>query len=137
MKKILLSLTIISSLFLVSCEDEFAPENEENFENNTSDTSDIRIEYFGYWDYSCKTVYDSIEVLICDSFKQGTDTLGFVGEKDTNMVYIQPYVPCYTTIKVIQKVVCDSVWIEKYEIPCDSSIQKVVCDSVLIEKYGN
>ena len=118
MKKILLSLTIISSLFLVSCEDEFAPENEENFENNTSDTSEFKIEYFGYWEYSCKTVYDSIEVLICDSSKQGADTLGFVGEKDTNIIYCFPLVPCYTTYKVIQKVVCDSVWIEKYGNEC-------------------
>jgi hypothetical protein len=122
MKKILLSLTIISSLFLVSCEDEFAPENEENFENETNDSIEITDSDYGYWDYTCKTVYDSIAVINCDSSiiyynsnmqsnNQGNDSVGIWAGNDSNIVICQPF-PCVTTYEIIQKEICDSVWVE-------------------------
>tara|TARA_B110000114_G_C14901037_1_gene320735 strand:- start:217 stop:657 length:441 start_codon:yes stop_codon:yes gene_type:complete len=135
MKKILLSLTVISSLFLVSCEDEFAPENEENFENETNDSTEITdSNYYGYWDYTCKTVYDSIAVLTCDSSKQGTDTVGSGGEIDT-IIFCFPLVQCYTTYEVVQKEVCDSVWIEKYGNECGTDWGTDSLGSTVIDSF--
>lgn len=60
MKKILFSLSLISSLFFASCEDEFADDKNNN--NNNQETQED-----GFWDVTCTQGYDSIEVTTCDS----------------------------------------------------------------------
>lgn len=60
MKKFLFSLSIVSSLFLASCEDEFADNNNNG--NNNQETQDD-----GFWDVTCTQGYDSVEVTTCDS----------------------------------------------------------------------
>ena len=60
MKKILLSLTVLSTMFLASCEDEF--DNENNNNNNGQENNDD-----GFWDVTCNQYYDSVAVQSCDS----------------------------------------------------------------------
>ena len=136
MKKILLSLTVISSLFLVSCEDEFAPESSDNNENITNQANDSNQTTNGYWEYNCTTVYDSVEVISCDSsimnFNSGVQVIRqvcdsilmwdslqipyyrldcrIICEFDSSIV-VDP-VHCVTTYKVVETEVCDSVWVE-------------------------
>lgn len=125
MKKIFLSLTIVSSMFFVSCE-------KEEIEETTSTTETTTEEKEGYWDVSCDyettrvpyTVCDSVWYegdstsgeTICDSILVGYDSLRApIYELDchTTLGYAGPgwKVNCETVYEIETIEVCDSVWI--------------------------
>ncbi len=99
MKKLFLSLSIVSSLFLVSCEDEFATnENNQTNENVHEECSNSGSQ--GYWDVTCDQRYEVVYVESCDTV--------WVSEKNRGNYELDcQRVPQQQLVEV-----CDSVWIE-------------------------
>lgn len=119
MKKIFLSLTIVSSMFFVSCEKE---EIEETTETTTEEKD-------GYWEVSCDYEVTRVPYTVCDSvWYEGDSTLGetvcdsiLVGyDSLRNPIY---ELDCYTTLGGMEagwKVNCETVYeVETIEV-CDS-----------------
>jgi len=126
MKKLFLSLSIVSSLFLVSCEDEFAINecNKQNIQEKTENTTEQ-----GYWEVSCDQRYEVVQEERCDSIWttdssniQVCDSVLVCFDSLQNPIYdlkcqYEGYweVFCYSapTKKLVE--VCDSVWVEQVE----------------------
>lgn len=158
MKRILVSLSIVSSLFLISCEDEFADYNL-NEQNNDVTQND------GYFDITCIQYYDSVLVSMCDSiWVQDSSNFETICETicslDSNQyqVIMQNCYDLYKPgsweysckekykLKIVQE--CDSVWVDNsdknqynngnWKIECDTVYQgptlnyEFSCDSVWI-----
>ncbi len=122
MKKIFLSLTIVSSIFFVSCEKEEIEETSGTTETTTEEKE-------GYWDVSCDYETTRVPYTVCDSvwyegdstFVETTCDSILVGyDSLRNPVY---ELDCHTTLGGVEagwKVNCETLYeIETIEV-CDS-----------------
>ena len=139
MKKIFLSLTILSSVFFVSCEKETEEWETKTFDDEVKD---------GYWDYVCDTevklvpyeVCDSVwvethdssetEEYVCDTIVVGYDSTGnAIQEIECGIVLSSGWgsasgywtTSCETKYDWKEVEVCDSVWVSTETGETDST----------------
>lgn len=138
MKKLFLSLSIVSSLFFVSCEDEFSQSSDNNQKNQNGQEESNNSGNQGYWDITCDQRYEVVYVESCDSV--------WVSDNETKLTVCDSIIVGYTPNQVpIWGTDCDLIDKKNtnngyYEVICQSVPQEQlveVCDSVWIEQSDN